>query len=65
MAVILSCPNFDSSTNTCLEEVWIDQPGLLPPLPADQGLVIAGSMITVAATAWAFKAIRRFIWPKA
>lgn len=65
MALVLTCTNYDAGTATCLQETWVDQPGLLPPLPAEQGLLIAGSMITVCATAWGLKAIRRFIWPRA
>lgn len=57
--------DFDASTGTCAAPVWIDQPGLLPPLPVEQGLLVSGAMITVVAGAWSLKYVRRFIWPRA
>lgn len=62
---ILVCEDYDPQTGTCAAEVWVEQLGLLPPLPIDQGLLIATAMITLCATAWSLKAIRRFIWPRA
>lgn len=65
MALVLVCQDFDSNASACLQEMWVEQPGLLPPLPVDQGLVISGAMITACAIAWSLKAVRRFIWPRA
>ncbi len=65
MTTILSCLDYDTATGVCTTDQWISQPGLLPPLPAAEGLLVSGAMITMCATAWSLKAIRRYIWPKA
>lgn len=67
MPLVSTCAeaDFDVATGTCANPVWMYQPALLPPLPADQGLVIAGAMIAACASAWGLKAVRRFIWPRA
>lgn len=66
MPIVRACAvgNFDPATQTCAVEVWIDQPGLIPPLPVEQGLEVSGGMFGVCALAWSFKAVRRFINPK-
>jgi hypothetical protein len=63
--LVWACTDFDTATNTCVAEEWIQQTGLLPPLPAAEGLIIAGAMMTACSGAWALKYVRRFIWAKA
>jgi len=64
--LVQSCAieNFDAATQTCSAPVWSDYPAFLPPLPVSDGLVVASAMLTPMALAWAYKAIRRFIWTK-
>lgn len=69
---VLSCTQWDAtvtnpdgSTGACTAQAWVDQPGLLPALPVDSGLLIASTMITTCAAAWGLKMVRRFIWPRA
>ena len=65
--LVQACPldQYDTATGTCAAPIWIEQPGLLPPLPVEQGLLVSGAMISVVAGAWGLKLVRRFIWPKA
>lgn len=56
--------DFDVATGTCAAPIWMDFPGLLPPLSVEDGLVLSGAMITVVATARAMSMLRRFIAPK-
>lgn len=62
---VLSCEQYDAATGTCTSEVWVEQMGLLPPLPIADATVIVSAIITTCASAWALKAVRRFIWPRA
>lgn len=66
MTLVRACPidQFDRETGTCAHEVWIDQPALLPPLSAVDGLQVSAVMVTVIASAWALKLVRRFIWQR-
>lgn len=61
---VLSCDEFDTE-GACVSEVWVFQQSILPPLTAEEGLVISSAIITVCAIAWGLKAVRRMIWPKA
>lgn len=61
---VLVCTEWDEVSNTCSEQAWIEWPGVIPPLPAEQGLQIAGLMIALVATAWGYKFLRRFLAPR-
>jgi len=61
---VLACIEYDAAGNTCTVQAWVDQPGLLPPLPVAQGLQLSGLMVAIAASAWGFKAVRRFLNPR-
>jgi len=63
--LVQACIDYDAGTATCVQTAWVEQPGLLPPLSAAEGGAIASAMVTVCATAWALKALRRYIWPRA
>lgn len=67
MTILRACEvgQYDAGTDTCAQEVWIQQPGVLPPLPAAQGLQLSGLMIAIVATCWAFRHVRLFLSPKA
>jgi hypothetical protein len=64
MTLVRACAqlDYDASTGTCTNEVWLDQPALLPPLSVEEGLLISGAMITVICTAQGLKMLRRYIW---
>ena len=66
MPLVRACAvqDFDVATGTCAHEVWMDSPGVLPPLPASDGLLLSGYMIGVCSLAWSFKFLRRFLSPK-
>ena len=71
MVPVLACVDYDSTVDNgdgtfgaCLQTQWVDQLGLLPPLPAESGLVVSGMMLTACAIAWGYKAIRRYISPR-
>lgn len=61
---VLVCTEWDDVSNTCSAQAWIEWPGVIPPLPAEQGLQIAGLMIALVATAWGYKFLRRFLAPR-
>lgn len=61
---VMVCTAWDANTSTCGAQAWIDQPGLIPPLPAAQGLQISGLMILCVTTAWGWKFLRRFLAPR-
>lgn len=61
---VLVCTEWDEVGNTCSAQAWIEWPGVIPPLPAEQGLQIAGLMIALVATAWGYKFLRRFLAPR-
>ncbi|WDL16003.1 hypothetical protein [Xanthomonas campestris] len=61
---VLACVEYDTTTNACITQAWMDQPGLIPPLPVEQGLLLSGYMVTIAMSAWGFKALRRFLNPR-
>lgn len=65
MARVLTCLDpVPAGDGSCAETAWVEQPGLLPPLSVKEGLTISGLFVSVMATAWAWKAIRRFVNPK-
>lgn len=61
---VLVCTEWDEVSNTCSVQAWVEWPGVIPPLPAEQGLQIAGLMIALVATAWGYKFLRRFLAPR-
>ena len=67
MSIVMTCPesSFNPVTGVCDNPVWVSQPSLLPPLSAEEGLIISSAMITACASAWALKIIRRYIWTRA
>lgn len=65
MPRVLTCLDpVPASDGTCADQAWVDQSGLLPPLPAEEGLVLSGYLIAAFAAAWGWKFLRRFISPK-
>ena len=61
---VLTCTAYDASTGVCTVEAWVEPSPVLPPLPAVEGLQLSGVVIGVAAAAWTWKFIRRFVSPK-
>lgn len=61
---VLACFDWDSTTETCSAQAWIEWPGVIPPLPAEQGMQISGLMISIVVAAWGFKFLRRFLSPR-
>lgn len=61
---VLACVEFASDGETCLTQAWVEQPGLLPPLPVAQGLQLSGLMISVVMGAWGWRVVRRYLNPK-
>lgn len=65
MARVLTCVDATpASDGTCAESVWLDVPGVLPPLPVQSALQLSGLLITLFAASWCWRAIRRFTNPK-
>lgn len=65
MARVLVCiDSVPASDGTCAESVWLEQPGVLPPLSAEDALWLSGWMVALFAASWSWKAIRRFVNPK-
>lgn len=64
MSLVRACAlqDFDVDTGTCTHEIWIQSPGVLPPLSATEGGLVATAMITVVMTAWALKFVRRYLF---
>ena len=60
----LVCFEWDSMNETCLQQAWVEWPGVIPPLPAEQGLQLSGLMIVLVMSAWGFKFLRRFLAPR-
>ena len=61
---VLVCAEWDAVAETCSVQAWTEWPGVIPPLPAEQGLQLAGLMIGLVTMAWGFKFLRRFLAPR-
>ena len=51
--------NFDPVTNTCSAVSWGPYQGALPPLPADDALIIAAGIIACWAVGFKVRAMKR------
>lgn len=60
---VLACVEF-AADGTCTVQAWVDQPGLLPPLSVDQGLVLSGYVVAAVMAAWGWKFLRRYLNPR-
>lgn len=58
-----ACPDqhYDDATGVCAQVVFVDQPALLPDLPAGDAALISGAIIAACASAWGVKQLVRFI----
>lgn len=61
---VLVCYEWDSVTETCTGQAFVDWPGVIPPLPAAQGMQLSGLMIVLVMSAWGYKFLRRFLAPR-
>lgn len=61
---ILACVQYDEQSNSCTAQAWIEQPSFLPTMTAAEGLQISGWFLTIAATAWGFRFLVRYLSPK-
>ena len=61
---VIACVQWDEANQACTQQAWIEWPGVLPLLPAEQGLELSAYLILVCAVAWAFKFLRRFVSPR-
>ena len=59
-----ACPDiyYDPNTGTCAQVVFVDMPSILPALTVAQGLQIGGVILTLWASAFALKFVRRFLF---
>lgn len=53
MSKVLTCTDFDSTTQTCIAEAWVDQSSIVDYLPTIEqangvGVAFAGSLILIA-----------------
>lgn len=64
MRVLVCVDPTPASDGSCATTAWLEQPGVLPPLSAEQGAVISSGFVLVACTAWCWQFIRRFLSPK-
>lgn len=65
MARVLVCIDpVPLADGTCTDQAWLEQPGLLPPLPVEQGLQLSAGLISIMAMAWSWQFIRRYLSPK-
>jgi hypothetical protein len=42
---VLACMEYDAATGQCMQEAWVEQPSLLPPLTPEQGSQIGWSIM--------------------
>ncbi|TAA08848.1 hypothetical protein [Pseudoxanthomonas winnipegensis] len=61
---VLTCTSYDTATATCTEQVWADEPVIIPPMSAEDGLLLSGLMWGPVILAWGFSLLRRYIAPK-
>lgn len=61
MAVVLVCTNWDASTKTCTATAYQELvvPAVLPPLPADEALLIAAGIVSAWAIGFLIRQARR------
>jgi len=56
----LVCTEFDTTDTTlCVNEVWVDEPSLLPELTAEDGALIGVGLFGLMATAYLLKTLFR------
>lgn len=51
--------SFDPVSQTCANPVWVESPGVLPPLSASDGVLVGTAIITCWCLGYAFRVIRR------
>jgi len=61
VAVVLVCTNWDASTQTCTASAYQElvTPAVLPPLPADEALLIAAGIVSTWAIGFLIRQARR------
>lgn len=59
-AHVLYCVEFDAA-NTCVREVWMPAPQLLPPLDPTGAMAILAATAVLFAVAWGAKQLGRTI----
>lgn len=63
LTLTCSLEDFDTSTQTCSDPVWVSAAGSIPPLSAADGALLATAVITLwcvgAAFRWARKSMVR------
>lgn len=61
---VLVCTEWDDVAQSCTVEAWVPWPGVIPPLPAEQGVQLSMAMWGILGLAWGYRAVRRFIAPR-
>lgn len=57
---VLACIEWDSASQTCTREAWIDQtPFGLPPLSAGEGAALGAAALVLFGIAWLLKRLRK------
>lgn len=56
MALVLTCADYDESTETCLVEAWVETPmGIFPELSSSDAALIAGAWFVAFSIAYLFR----------
>ena len=58
---VCDASSFDAASQTCANPVWVESPGVLPPLSVDDGVAVAVAVITCWCLGYVFKLARKTI----
>jgi len=61
---VLACIEYDTQASSCTVQAWVEQPSLIPAMTAADGIYVSGLFIAVAASAWGFRFLARYLSPK-
>jgi hypothetical protein len=64
MSKVLTCVEWDPTTETCTASAWLDAPSLLPNLPVEGALQILSATALVLVVAHGWNRLDKFISEK-